>query len=170
MKNLADFMFAMSHLKAPSMFTIIKRAVARPMLLQLSEINRSPFSNWNIIYGYDSESDQIFFVFIMSRFESKSGKVFWVMSQFDFIPREVTRALSRSDSIRGEFPWVVSWFWVSSWKPLESWVESIQVSEILLESWADSNQFLRRALADSNQFLRRALVSKTQKWAYEVKT
>ena len=39
--------------------------------------------------------------------------------------------------------WVVRWFSVNSLESrLSSWVESIQLYEILLESWVDSNQFL----------------------------
>ena len=56
----------------------------------------------------------MFFAWVMSLFESKSVEAFWVLSQFDFIPREDTQAMSQSYSIPGESAWVLSWIWVNS--------------------------------------------------------
>ena len=42
-----------------------------------------------------------------------------------------------------ESTWVMSWFWLNSRQTLESWVESVQVC--VLQSWADSNQFVGKA-------------------------
>ena len=65
-------------------------------------------------HGYDSESNhesaqnQMFFAWVISRFQSKIGKAFWVMIQFDLNPREAARAKSRYESIHGESAWVMS--------------------------------------------------------------
>ena len=57
------------------------------------------------------DSDSNFFAWVMSWFELKNREAFWVMS--------------RSESIAiWEPTCAMSWYWVNSWKPLESWVES----------------------------------------------
>ena len=64
----------------------------------------------------------------MGRFDSIGGEAFWITSQFDPIPREVARTMSRSGSMPGESARVVIWFLVNS-------AESILVK---LEPWAES--------------------------------
>ena len=64
---------------------------------------------------------------ILSQFPGKSLEPWVDLNQYLGI------CLSR-ELILGQIPGV----------PLESWVELIQLSEIVLESWVDSNQFLRR--------------------------
>ena len=106
----------------------------------------------------------------MFQIESKSEKAFWVMSQFDLIPREAPRAMNRSDSISrsslqswvdsGSIPWKAAW--------VMSWIDSIEtksLTEIQLEPWVDFNLFLGRNLIPKPEkwYTKGHFVSKAQK-------
>ena len=101
-------------------------------------------------HGYDSEvnhestQNQMFFAWVMSRFESIPGdllKYELILSRFPGKPLETWVDLNQYLGIRLSRELILSQF---PKKPLDSWIESIQISEILLESWVDSNQLPTR--------------------------
>ena len=110
-----------------------------PVSFSSSETKAENVSNlyiWGRIivsrHGCDSESNhestqnQSLFAWVMSWFDSKMGKHFVSWSNLNRYLGNPLESLVNSDSIPV--------------KSLESWVESIQVFEILLQSWAVSNQ------------------------------
>ena len=136
-------------------------------------------------HGYGSESNhestrnQMFLAWLMSRFESKSGRAIWFDSQ-------ESRSSHEPICINTwESTWVVSWFWVDSWKA-ESWVESIQLSEICFSHELIEINFSLRHCVESpkrsyqvksngtnfekKQFLGKTFESKAQKRSYQVKS
>ena len=115
-------------------------------------------------HGYDSElnhetiRNEMFFAWVMRRFKSIPG--IWlsrelILSQFPGKSFESWVDLNQYMGIRLSHELLLSQF---PGKPIESWVESIQLYDVLLESWIDSNQNLRRI------FESKAKKSHIKKW------
>ena len=96
------------------------------------EINGFRWQTWvwhRVEWWVDSESNA--FRLSHDLIWIKKGEVLWVMSQSEAIPRSST--------------WVMSWFWVNSWKDawVMSWIDSSFRDTAWVMSWFESRHLSR---------------------------